>query len=127
VWEILWPVMIISAVVWMQVERDEVNTGPDIPLAHHRDKFATTDAELLQAEPYRVEMPCMIDAVAYYGRYDLTQPAETLVIDLGDATPCLAHAVALGELGETKGCSHIGHAVLESGLLDLVIPGALGT
>ena len=109
----------------MQVDGDEVDGCADTALAQFADELVAVDAKPIELQPDRVEVPGVLDIVAYERPRDLGQAGEEGVIAAGDLGAALLERRELADLVDTDRSLNIRHRVVEAGGQDLVLGAAL--
>src|SRR4051812_24372239 len=120
-------ISVFVTIVWMQMDRNEVNRRPDIPGGQLLQKSIPVYTKRPGTEPQGVQMPGVVDLCPFNRSLQSFHSVKGKIVGRHDLASAGLEALELPELGQAHGSLDVGHVVLEAGLLDLIEPATTGT
>src|SRR6185437_12185206 len=97
------PVSELPPIVWLEMQRYEVDAGANSLLIQGGNKLVAIDSQFIESKTQNVEVPRTFAILALARRLKRIKHLECFGIKFGDATACFAHRVALLQLDQTQG------------------------
>src|SRR5208282_2831227 len=117
-------VAVVALIVVHRVQRDAVHGASHATLPQYLDELIAAELEALGPDAQHVEMPGVLEPRLGVGGLQRVVGAKRLVVGAGDlAAP--AHEVSRAlDLGQSDGGVHVRQVVLETHVVDFVVPRA---